>query len=367
MSWNKKLQRFKRKWRTRGLNEEEIVTLINKKNHDISEQSLNESMMNDKIETLNKRKRSSSQQKLTNKSLISMSQSSISQGHQAIDQITTIRKKQLNIFEDLTIFEQRILCHSLPKKFDDIPILTYQNLFGNEANKILQELKRRKLNDQLKNYELKLQHYEDLYQTEINIFESKLIQTSLNHQHILADIFMTLLIFYLSHYTNRLIRQIRYKEACVHVKLVRQHRRHLLSKQQIVDVYPQIIGDVSKISLNRIQLDYLSKSGKSIPFFYSIISIVNLFLFIDVLIRFLFQVPNYIRSNQSSLHSYKHQEKHVQQEHKNIMNVITRYLIREHHIPLTATIIREFSQHLETSLHQQYMIPLSYLNIYRTR
>ncbi|CAF2130096.1 unnamed protein product [Rotaria magnacalcarata] len=80
MSWNKKLQRFKRKWRTRGLNEEEIATLINKKNHDISEQSLNESMMNDKIETLNKRKRSSSQQKLTNKSLISMSQSSISQG-----------------------------------------------------------------------------------------------------------------------------------------------------------------------------------------------------------------------------------------------------------------------------------------------
>ncbi|CAF5171748.1 unnamed protein product, partial [Rotaria magnacalcarata] len=199
-------------------------------------------------------------------------------------------------------------------------------------------LKRRKLNDQLKNYELKLQHYEDLYQTEINIFESKLIQTSLNHQHIQADIFMTLLKCYLSHYTNRLIRQIRYKEACVHVKLLRQHRRHFLSKQQIVDVYPQIIVDVPKISLNRIQLDYLSKSG-----------------------------PNYIRSNQSSLHSNKHQEKHVQQEHKSIMNVITRYLIREHHIPLTATIIREFSQHLEASLHQQYMIPLSYLNIYRTR
>ncbi|CAF2051721.1 unnamed protein product, partial [Rotaria magnacalcarata] len=36
---NKKLQRFKRKWRTRGLNEEEIVTLINTKGHDISEQS----------------------------------------------------------------------------------------------------------------------------------------------------------------------------------------------------------------------------------------------------------------------------------------------------------------------------------------
>ncbi|CAF4576880.1 unnamed protein product [Rotaria socialis] len=149
---------------------------------------------------------------------------------------------------------------------------------------------------------------------------------------------MTLLKCYLSHYTNRLIRKIRYKEAWVHVTLARQHRRHLLSKQQIVDVYPQIIVDVPKISLNRIQLDYLSKSGR-----------------------------NYIRSTQSSLHSYKHQEKHVQEEHKNIMNVITRYPICERHIALKATIIREFSQHLETSLHQQYMIPLSYLNIYRTR
>ncbi|CAF3334777.1 unnamed protein product [Rotaria socialis] len=44
---NRKLQRFKRKWRTRGLNEEKIATLINTKSHDTSEQSLNESMMND--------------------------------------------------------------------------------------------------------------------------------------------------------------------------------------------------------------------------------------------------------------------------------------------------------------------------------
>jgi hypothetical protein len=150
----------------------------------------------------------------------------------------------------------------LPKAFDDIPIAKYQNLFGNEANKIMQELKRRKLNDQLKKYELKLMHYEDLYQTEINMFESKLIQISLNHEHTQSDILMTLLRCYLSHQTNRLIRQIRYKESFVHVKLVRQYRRHLLSKQQIVDVYPQIIVDVPKVSLNRLQLDYLSQSGK---------------------------------------------------------------------------------------------------------
>ncbi|CAF3018135.1 unnamed protein product [Rotaria socialis] len=156
----------------------------------------------------------------------------------------------------------------------------------------MQELKRRKLNDQLKNYQLELQYYEDLYQTEINICESKLID----------------------------------------------HRRHLLSKHQIVDVYPRIIVDVSKESLNRFQLDYLSQRG-----------------------------PNYIIPNQNSLHSYKHQEKHVQQEHKNIMNVITRYLIREHHIPLTATVLREFFQQLETCLRQQYMTQVSYLNIYRAQ
>ncbi|CAF2134403.1 unnamed protein product [Rotaria magnacalcarata] len=188
-----------------------------------------------------------------------------------------MHKNQFKIFEDLTIFEQRILCHTLPKTFDDIPIVTYPNLFENEANKIMQELKRPKLNDQLKNFELKPQHYENLYKTKINIFESKLIDISLNLQHIQVDTLITLPNCYLSHYTDRLIRQIRYKEACVYVKLVRKHRRHLLSKQQIVDMYPQIIVDVPKLSLNRLQLDYLSKSG-----------------------------PNYIRSNQCSLHSYKH-------------------------------------------------------------
>ncbi|CAF4122159.1 unnamed protein product [Rotaria magnacalcarata] len=162
---------------------------------------------------------------------------------------------RLELFDKLFCLHQ---IHHLYQKYLDF--VTYQNLFGNEANKIIQELKRRKLNDQLKNYALKLQHYEDLYQTEIDILESKLIQTSLKHQPIQVDIFMTLSKCYLSHYTNRLIRQIRYKEAWAHVKLVRQHRRHLLSKQQIVDVYPQIIVDVPKIPLNRIQLDYLSKS-----------------------------------------------------------------------------------------------------------
>jgi hypothetical protein len=32
----------------------------------------------------------------------------------------------------------------------------------------------------------------------------------------------------------------------------------------------------------------------------------------------------------------------------------------------TSTIIKQFSQQLETCMYEQYMAPLSYLNIYRT-
>ena len=49
------------------------------------------------------------------------------------------------------------------------------------------------------------------------------------------------------------------------------------------------------------------------------------------------------------------------------MNVVTPYLIRVYHMPNTATIIKQFSQQLQTYLHQRYMAPLSYRDIYRTR
>ncbi|CAF3195053.1 unnamed protein product [Rotaria socialis] len=121
---NKKLQRFKRKWRTRGLNEEEIATLINTRTHDTSEQSLNEPMMNDEIEAFNKRKRSSSKQKLSNKSLISMSQSSISQGvlkkvkNSQIETKSSIdnNSDRLNANDDISFYKpSRYL--KMPRKF----------------------------------------------------------------------------------------------------------------------------------------------------------------------------------------------------------------------------------------------------------
>ena len=58
---------------------------------------------------------------------------------------------------------------------------------------------------------------------------------------------------YVYHHTKLLLRQIRYKESCFHVKLLRHHRRHQsLSSSKTIDVYPQIIVDVPKVSLNQI-------------------------------------------------------------------------------------------------------------------
>ena len=75
--------------------------------------------------------------------------------------------------------------------------------------------------------------------------------------------------------------------------------------------------------------------------------------------------PNYIKSNQTYLHSSKHREKQLKREHNNIMNVIAPYLVRVHHMSNTSPIIKEFSRQIETYLHQRYMAPLSYCDIYR--
>ena len=62
------------------------------------------------------------------------------------------------------MFEQRILCHKLPKSFDCIKIDNDQEQCVNKRNKIIQVLKRRMLNVELERYENKIQHYEHLYQ-----------------------------------------------------------------------------------------------------------------------------------------------------------------------------------------------------------
>ncbi len=67
---------------------------------------------------------------------------------------------------------------------------------------------------------------------------------------------------------------------------------------------------------------------------------------------------DYIRPNHSYLYSSKHQQKLLKQEHKNIKNIITSYLLRVHHISNSSSIIKQFIQGMETRLYQRYMAPL---------
>jgi hypothetical protein len=68
---------------------------------------------------------------------------------------------------------------------------------------------------------------------------------------------------YVYHHTKLLLLRIRYKESCFHAKLLHQHRRHKSrSASKTTGVYPQIIVDVTKVTLNQSQLDYLSRTGK---------------------------------------------------------------------------------------------------------
>jgi hypothetical protein len=90
-----------------------------------------------------------------------------------IDRLLTIRKKQLKIFEDLTMFEQRILCHKLPNSCNSITINDIKEQCVNKHNKMVQDLKRQMLNAELEQYELKIQHYEHLYEQELATFQSE--------------------------------------------------------------------------------------------------------------------------------------------------------------------------------------------------
>jgi hypothetical protein len=132
-----------------------------------------------------------------------------------IDQLLTIRKKQLKMFEDLKCLI---------------------------------------LNAELEHYELKIQHYEHLYEQELAIFQSEIYKRKSLYQICHFNKLMYFVKIYVYHHTELLLRQIRYKESCFHVKLIR-HPSFTLTNT--IDVYPRIIVDVSKASLNQDQLDYL--------------------------------------------------------------------------------------------------------------
>jgi hypothetical protein len=72
------------------------------------------------------------------------------------------------------MFEQRILCHKLPNSFNFLTINNDEEKSINKRNKMIQDLKRQMLNTELERYELKIQHYEHLYEQELATFQSEI-------------------------------------------------------------------------------------------------------------------------------------------------------------------------------------------------
>ncbi len=161
------------------------------------------------------------------------------------------------------MFEQRILCHKLPNSYNIINVNNNQEKSVNKHNKMIQTLKRQMLNSELKQYEIKIQHYEDLYEQELVRFQSEIYKTECSYQINRRDEIMHFVKLFVYHHTQMMLRQIRYNESCFHVKLLRHRRRHQSrSTKNMTDVYPQIIVDVAKVKLNSNQLEYLSRTGR---------------------------------------------------------------------------------------------------------
>jgi len=157
------------------------------------------------------------------------------------------------------MFEQQILCHKLPDSFNSITINFNQEQDVNKRSKMIQYLKRQMLNTELEQYELKIQHYEHLFEQELTAFQSEIYKTQSSYQICHSSKLMHYVKIYVSQHKKLLLCQIRYKESIFHVKLLRHQS---LTLGNTVDVYPQIIVDVSNVSLTPSQLDYLSRKGQ---------------------------------------------------------------------------------------------------------
>ncbi len=91
--------------------------------------------------------------------------------------------------------------------------------WANKRHKIIQDFKHWMLNIELGQYEIEIQQYKYLYGQELTAFESETCKINSPYQMYGMNMFMYFVKTFLYHYTKRLIRPIRYKESCLHVKM----------------------------------------------------------------------------------------------------------------------------------------------------
>ncbi len=108
----------------------------------------------------------------------------------------------MKVFKDLTMFEQRILCHQLPSTYNSIRINDNQQHCANKHDKMMQDLKRQMLNKELEQYEMEIQHFEDLYDQELLTFQSEIYKTESPYQIDHRNEIMYYVKIYVYHHTQ---------------------------------------------------------------------------------------------------------------------------------------------------------------------
>jgi hypothetical protein len=178
-----------------------------------------------------------------------------------------IRDKQLKTFEELVMFEQRILSHILPQDFDKMEYLIASDMyrppindsiaiaFNKKRSKILQEAKRTILNMFVHAYEMKIQEYEQQYRRELSAFTEYVTNDTLP----IGTCSQDTITVYINHRRNRIKQEVYHKISSLRKQLRRRRQRSSASTKNIVDVCPQVILDVDHVPLNAAELKYLSK------------------------------------------------------------------------------------------------------------
>jgi Fe2+ transport system protein B len=180
----------------------------------------------------------------------------------------TLYQQQIQVYEELSKLEQRILCKFLPKSFDHVTIddlnLTekdgYMELPLKEKQKKLQQLKRTMLDHLIQAYENKIVDYEYRYQQELIQLEKNISHNNRSDGISLVDSIKK----YLTHRKNQFKRENLSKMAFFRTTLFRRRRRYYSStrKKNIIGVWPQAIVDVSSLPLNNAEWSYICSAGE---------------------------------------------------------------------------------------------------------
>ncbi|CAF2119439.1 unnamed protein product, partial [Rotaria magnacalcarata] len=195
----------------------------------------------------------------------------------------------------------------------------------NKRYKTIQEAKRIWLNVFLNAYEVQLQEYDQQYENEFLQLQAHLLNNiNINGSSVYEQIQQ-----HMNYQTNKLKQRVSMKIRSLRGILIKNHRRSSTAKNTI-GVWPEPYLDLLVNVFNRYEWNYLSFG------------------------------PSCIRINQSAIRPRHQQEIAIQKDHKSIYDKVGHHLNEHYFVPMTATILKQYSNQLLHDLNRSYFSPLSY-------